>query len=458
MFVLGMSFAVCPAYCSSFFVAPDGNDSSDGSIDHPFRTIGKAVGLVQAGDTIHLRGGQYDYISTIAISKSGLPDNRITLQAYQNEVPILDFSGQPRGGTNRGIQLSGSYWHLKSFTVRYAGDNGVYDNGSYNIFEQLVTYGNQDSGLQLYANSSGSPSYNQVINCDSYLNYDQGNHGENADGFAVKGPTGGAYRLGPGNILRGCRAWSNSDDGFDLWWAGNGVRIEDCWAFRNGVNIWGDTSFQGDGQGFKLGQGGGAHIVIRCLAYEQQYCGFDLNRATTDETGVTIYNCTGVKNEHRNFYFTNPAAGAHHVLRNNISYLGSVTIDAQIDDEYNSWNGFTVSDADFASLDPNGIDGPRQPDGGLPKLSFLRLSTDSPLIDAGTDAGQPFYGDAPDLGAFEHLDGDCQPDGDVDWADMWCLASNWLDIDCGDCNGADFDSNAEVNSYDFAKMADNWLN
>ena len=476
-------FAVCPAYCSIYFVAPDGNDNNIGDINNPFKTIDHAVGLVNAGDTIYLRGGVHYYTTKIStISKSGQDGNLITLQNYQNEVPILDFNGVPYGtGSNRGISLTGSYWHFKGFTLRYAPDNGLYVNGSYNIFEQLIAYGNQDTGINLYANASGLPAYNQVINCDSYLNYDPCTHGGNADGFGAKGPTpsGGVppptYSLGPGNVFRGCRSWNNSDDGFDLWWASNSVRIENCWAFRNGKNLWGDPCFAGNGQGFKLGQGAGAHIVINCMAYEQQHNGFDLNRShgDTEPNGVTVDNCTGVKNLGKNFNFNNPPAGTIHVLHNNLSHLGSVTIGTQIVNTYNSWNGFTVTNADFASLDSNfppitdpnaytnansvGIDQPRGPDGELPKLRFLRLAATSLLIDAGIDVNLPFEGNAPDLGAFEHIDGDCQPDGDVDWADLGCLTSNWLNSSCGTCNGANFDGIGGVDFYDFVLMAENWL-
>jgi hypothetical protein len=129
----------------------------------------------------------------------------------------------------------------------------------------------------------------------------------------------------------------------------------------------------------------------------------------------------------------------------------------EINDDYNSWNGFTVSDSDFVMLDPNGLDGTREPDGGLPKLGFLRLCTASPLIDAGIDVGLAFEGDAPDLGAFEYIAGDCQSDGDVDLGDLGCLVSNWLDVDCGDCNGADIDGSGSVNLDDFGKLAENWL-
>ncbi len=49
-----------------------------------------------------------------------------------------------------------------------------------------------------------------------------------------------------------------------------------------------------------------------------------------------------------------------------------------------------------------GMAGPRQADGSLPVLPFLRLATTSPLIDKGTPSlGFPYAGKAPDLGAFE---------------------------------------------------------
>jgi hypothetical protein len=398
-FILFILFSVYSAKASVYFVAVDGNDINSGTIDHPFKTIPKAAGLAIAGDTINLRGGTHDYNSTILISKSGDANNLITVQNYQDEPVILDFTKQPDAKDNKGIALNGNYWHLKGFTIQYAGDAGLNVLGAHNTLERLVTRMNANVGLRLSAGAS----YNLVLNCDSYLNYDAGKNGEDADGFGARGSTNCTSCLGPGNVFRGCRAWSNSDDGFDLWWANNSVRLEDCWAFRNGENIWNDPNFRGDGNGFKLGQGGGEHIVVRCIAYKHQHNGFDLNRSKTDATGVAVYNCTGVNNMDNNFKFSNPTTGAIHILRNNISYSGPATIGTLIDNSYNSWNsGFTVSVADFASLDPNGLDGPRGPDGSLPKLKFLHLAPASSLINAGIKVGQPFDGNAPDLGAFEY--------------------------------------------------------
>lgn len=68
----------------------------------------------------------------------------------------------------------------------------------------------------------------------------------------------------------------------------------------------------------------------------------------------------------------------------------------------NSWNeGYTVSEADFVTLDSSCMDDPRGPDGALPMCDFLRLAPTSPLIDAGTDVGLSYEGEAPDLGARE---------------------------------------------------------
>ncbi|MBN1787148.1 MAG: right-handed parallel beta-helix repeat-containing protein [Sedimentisphaerales bacterium] len=441
---------------SVYFVAPDGNDTTgDGSIDYPFATIPKAVSMALPSDTIYLCGGIHYYSDTITISTSGTSAYPLTMQAYLDETVILDFSGQGYESKKKGIKIDGSYWHFKNFTVQYTDDTAIYVSGSYNTLERLIARQNGDTGIHLTVDAA----YNLVLNCDSYLNYDPEEFGEDADGFGAKGPTGGGASIGLGNVFRGCRSWNNSDDGFDFWWAGNGVLVENCWAFRNGDNVWGDPNFTGNANGFKLGQGGGEHILIGCVAYDHTSKGFDLNRSTADATGVTLYNCTGLNNSISNFTFLNPTTGAVHVLRNNISYAGTVNIGSLIDDTYNSWNGFTVTSADFISLDETGIDGPRGPNGELPKLGFLRLAADSSMINSGTDVGRPFVGSAPELGAFERaeLTGDCEPDGDIDWADLACLIYNWLDTDCGYCSGADLDNDNNVNAIDFAALAENWM-
>src|SRR6266481_6224229 len=108
--------------------------------------------------------------------------------------------------------------------------------------------GARDTGIHITGGNGASifPSNNLVLNCDSIRNYDAP-VGGNADGFTAK------WSLGPGNVFRGCRAWENSDDGWDLWMETSTVLINTCWAFRNGSNVFASGSFNGNGNGFKLG-------------------------------------------------------------------------------------------------------------------------------------------------------------------------------------------------------------
>jgi hypothetical protein len=371
----------------TYYVAPDGNDTTgDGSITAPWATLAPALSRAVAGDTIYLRGGQYNWTTRVNLNRSGTSQAYLHLWAYPGETPVLNFEGNPQ----EGIRLRGWYVHLKGIVVQRAGDNGIRINGSHNIIEQVVVRENGDSGLQL---DSGA-AYNLILNVDSYRNYDVANHGENADGFAAK------FNIGPGNVFRGCRAFDNSDDGFDFWDAGAGVSVEDSWSFDNGYNRWNDPSFEGDSNGFKLGRDttrNGNHVLIRNLAWGHRANGFDVNG---NRSGVVLYNNTAYRNGGQNFRFDE--MNSAHVLRNNLSVEGRVLMYPLIDHAYNSWNlGLMPTTADFLSLDTTGVRGPRQPDGSLPQLDFLRLAAGSPLIDAGIDVGLPYIGQAPDLGAYE---------------------------------------------------------
>jgi hypothetical protein len=94
------------------------------------------------------------------------------------------------------------------------------------------------------------------------------------------------------------------------------------------------------------------------------------------------------------------------LLRNNLAVAPGQAIArqtaAQIDANFNSWSlSVTVSTDDFVSVSESGVEGPRQADGSLPNIDFLKLRQGSDLIDAGQDVGIAFAGRAPDLGAHE---------------------------------------------------------
>jgi hypothetical protein len=233
-----------------------------------------------------------------------------------------------------------------------------------------------------------------VINCDAYRNYDPKRAGGMADGFAPK------QTQGPGNRFIGCRAWENSDDGFDAYDSPETVSFDRCWAFRNGIAVWDHSDFVGNGNGFKIGGKfqEANHRLTRCVAFSNRVRGFDQNNNTG---GLTIFNSVAIGNGINFGLGGGVHQGQEHDLRNNIS-LGSEDAIVNASEQNNSWNdGLSVSAADFVSLDVSLAVAARNPDGSLPETDLLRLAAGSALIDAGTDAELPFEGSAPDLGPFE---------------------------------------------------------
>lgn len=463
--MVSISFTTAVVRGVDYYIAPDGSNSNSGGIGSPWGTFDFAIDNIDPGDTLFVRGGTYNLNSRIQIrnNEGGTASNPINIWAYPGESPILDFNAMTvawGGSSGRGIQIDegANYLHLKGLTIQNAPDNGIWSGANYGTFEQIVTRWNGDSGLQL----SGFASYNSILNADSYENYDPSANGENADGFAIK-----FEDLGPGNSVRGSRAWGNSDDGWDMWGSNGGALVEDSWAFDNGVllpqfyakealelNDLTPSNFQGDATGFKLGQDGGAHVLNRVLAWGNNN-GIDING---NGTGVIVNNSVSFDNN-RNWYFDETAAQTDnlHVLKNNISFSGNTSdvFLSGVIHSFNTWNGIPVNAADFLSLDDAIARGPRNPDGSLPISDFLRLVADSNLIDAGTDVGLPFNGAAPDLGAFEtspaivYAAADFDEDGDVDADDLasWQAGYGMLtgaaraDGDAdedGDVDGADF--------------------
>lgn len=408
----------------SYYVSPTGSDNNTGSSSAPFYSISKAITVAAApGSTIYVRGGTYNYDTTISLSQSGTASAKINLLAYPGEKPVLNFSTQIYGAANRAFNLLGDYWYIKGLEICYAGDNGMKIEGSHNTIENCVFHHNGDSGIQLgFAHATENPngvlcSYNEIINCDSYLNFDFDNAGSDADGFACK------MHNGKGNKFVGCRSWHNSDDGWDLFETDWAVEITNCWTWHNGDKADFDaiylakmgktmSSFQGNGNGFKLGGNGtggsskGTHIVKNCVSFDNNYRsrkGFDQN---SHKGGIILYNCTAFGNGYNYMFEDNADSGAVNEFKNNVSFApkGSLAYEfaSGAVQQNNSWNiSCTADDSDFKSLSESLALAQRQSDGSLPLNDFAKLAAGSDLIDKGVNVGLPYKGSAPDLGAFE---------------------------------------------------------
>jgi hypothetical protein len=317
---------------------------------------------------------------------------------------VFDFYGEGTG--TDGISISGDCWRVYGLETTNAGHNGINIGGASNIIERCVVHGSRNTGIHITGDTNTS--YNLVLNCDSYRNYDASTHGQNADGFSAK------WVIGPGNIFSGCRSWENADDGWDLWEGSQPVLITNCWAFRAGIDVWGTSGgqFNGNGNGFKLGGSGtpAAHRLVNGLSFGNKAWGVDQNNNAAGQTvdHVTVYNngSGAINLNHLGSQYG--VLQSSHTLTNNAA-IGTVSIGSTATypsiERSNTWQVLTdVNISDFLSTNYAAFAmSPRRDDGGLPETPFMRPVPCGRLVDKGATNGIPFAGSAPDLGAFETM-------------------------------------------------------
>lgn len=414
------------AFATEYYVATTGSDSNPGTEASPFATLTKAATIAGPGDTVLIRGGNYAPTSGTTFSKSGTSDtNRIKYWAYPGEKPVFNYSKV--GGV--GFNVTGSWLHFKGIEVCYAGEPIVISDASNDIMELMDTHHAGGSGIFISHGKGG----HLLLNCDSHDNYDQNGRqgdGQNADGFGVHYQAAGD---GTRTVIRGCRAWWNSDDGYDFINQEVPVTIENSWAFGNGYTNYGTSRpGEGNGNGFKIGSSktGIRHLVQNNVAWGNRAAGFYANHSSG---GNTWYNNTAFQNGTQFNLLASTWSepngkgtrtdGVHltgalaHIMRNNVGFPNdnSYVEGYGVDTQFNSWDlKITPTAKDFASVTDATIGGtgqaiemtslalgPRQADGSLPNIQFLRLAASSAMIDKGEDVGLPFVGAAPDLGAYE---------------------------------------------------------
>ena len=452
------------ASAKDYYLAPSGTGNGM-TIDKPFGDPIKAFAALKAGDFLYVRGGTYHLSQTIKVNQTGTADKRICVFAYpgDTERPVFDFSGQPRSTSTeaasyRGVMhnIGANYWHYRGLDFCHAADNGMKLEGSYCVVELCRFYGNEDTGLQqgFGKDSKGNNTrntefkygrYNIIVNCDAYDNHDPWTNGGNADGFAIK------LYPGPGNEFHGCRAWHNSDDGWDLYYTVFPIVVDNCWVLNNGFD-------KGNANGFKMGgckQGGtstGAHVFKNCIAAFHAKKGFDQNH---HREGSYLINDLSFGNGINYGYNMEEPDYGNWVLRNCVGFAygsqkmernSAFTVAPDID--YCTWttldhtnpmgekassNGTSYSKtignyaSEYEDLSYETAIGDRQENGELP-LKFGRLKAGSKLIDTATpitdfktvDAHKtayeyadnapqnwsvtlniPYVGKAPDYGPYE---------------------------------------------------------
>jgi MYXO-CTERM domain-containing protein len=430
--IVGLGFfAAKNAFAAEYYVSTTGSDSNPGTQASPFATLTKGVSSAGAGDTVYIGGGTYYPSGGFTFSKSGTSDtNRIKYWAVPGEKPVFDFSKV--SGSPEAFTVSGSWLHFKGIEIcNLPVNSGVIgiNNAHNDIMELMNMHHTQATGIFISHGTGG----HLFLNCDSHDNYDpssaQGD-GQNADGFGVHYQAAGD---GTSTTIRGCRAWWNSDDGYDFINQEVPVTIENSWAFGNGFSNYGaGKPADGNGNGFKIGSSktGIRHLVQNNVAWGNKANGFYANHSSG---GNTWYNNTSFQNGTQFNMLAStwsaPNGGgtrtdgvtltgaAAHIMRNNLAFpnKNDYITGYGVDTQFNSWDlNITPAAKDFLSITDPTVGGtgqalettspalgPRQADGSLPNVDFMKLAAGSAMIDKGKDVGLPFVGAAPDLGAYE---------------------------------------------------------
>lgn len=165
-----------------YYVANSGSDSAAGTVDAPWRTIGRAARSVMPGDTVYVRGGTYG--ETIDINTSGsVAAGPIVFASYPGEKAAVSGAGLTvPAGAMRGLwNLNNvSYVTVQGFDIGYYSTSsttatpvGIYVNGGgtqvkvldnrvHDIANRIESCPNGNAfGIEVYANDAAN-SINQL--------------------------------------------------------------------------------------------------------------------------------------------------------------------------------------------------------------------------------------------------------------------------------------------------------
>lgn len=315
------------------YVSPGASEYAQGTKEDPM-AITKAIQFAKPGDQIIVMEGTYSLWETLLIERgiNGTADAPIYMIADPEAAsrPVFDFNKACAG-----MIFAGDYWYFQGFDVTNSADGqkGIQVSGSNNTLDDIMTYRNGNTGIQIARYKSTDlwedwPANNLILNCTSFLNADSGY--EDADGFAAK------LTIADGNVFDGCIAAYNADDGWDCFAKVETgpigkVTIKNSLAFMNGyiLDEAGNLVNAGNGNGFKMGGESltGYHTLINSVAFANKAKGIDSNSCPD----IQVYNSTSYNNESYNVaFYTNNAKNTDYLADGVISYKNTNNIAEQL--------------------------------------------------------------------------------------------------------------------------------
>jgi parallel beta-helix repeat protein len=200
----------------AYYVATNGSDSNPGTLEKPWRTIQYGVNQISAGETLYVRGGEYQ--EYVTVSRSGTSGNPIEVRAYPGETPVIDGNSYQLPNTwGAMLKLSGSYIEVTGFEVRNSDYIGVLLAGAHNRVSEMNVHHGKENGILITGD------YGIVENSEVWLNCLS-----NRNGVATRSgwASGLSAARHPNNaVIRNNKVHDNWGEGLSTYEA-NGTLIE----------------------------------------------------------------------------------------------------------------------------------------------------------------------------------------------------------------------------------------
>ena len=368
-----------PTSGNAYYVSTTGRDSNNGSIDSPWASLQHAIEVAGPGDTIYMRGGEYDTNEVWIRGDRGMggsPGQYLTIKSYSGEVASV--------GGSRWMDLEADFVRIERlhFRMPYSLDVG----GEGNQIVNNTFYGSQ-------------PDYGAIM-CGGKNHLIQDNHIEITSGGGTLDH--GIYLLSGTDItIRGTILSGFSGYGIHVYDEDKGDHRTK--PYEN-ILIEGNIVFGSPNRsGIILGPHDStvtmSNVVIRKnVIYDNADCGILIKYEPMANIRIhnnVIYgNACGIEvyTDIDHFEIVNNILASN--TGGHIGISGSLTnslISHNLFDHPSSI-GSGITDNHPIFENPFFINAAN---------GDFHLQTGSPAIDAGLDIGLPYNGAAPDLGAYE---------------------------------------------------------
>ena len=353
-----------------YYVSTTGSDSNTGTACHPWRTISKAAGSAQAGNTVHVGAGTYD--ETIVSNHSGTASQRIRFLSDERWGAKIVSAAS---GSAAAWRNNGSYVTIEGFDITCPSCYfGIWNWGAYVWMNYNHIHNMASSGLNAGAGIDDN-------NYTGWGNEEIGNvvHHIGIPGNGVH--QHGIYHASPGGKVMNNILYHNEAWGVNCWHAATQLIITNNTIFANGAYNASVGSYWGGG-----------------ISY---------TNANSGSTGPFDYSVIA-----NNIIFGNGgralkewpdgySVGPHNIVSNNLMFNNAAPA------SFIQGNLGSRSDVNRVNADPQFIN-------YQPTLTFTagnyHLKSTSPAINAGTSTDAPSNdfdnGARPvgkfDIGAYEY--------------------------------------------------------